>query len=235
MIQNKHQKQGWRFLGWFIPLLLGLLLIDSCDLGGTVAGGGTGGGGGIPGGGGGGGNPVGGGGGGDGGLDSGYLGASLQLPGGAVFYFSFEGEQVSLEPWMETSDVYTYFNEENQEVLVGSIENGVFYPQSIQAPSELFLWTDVFSRFFELSVTPDNARGWMLDSFSVLLDVEYRGQVSRLVLDTDGHTIKQIYYWYTDVDVQLSGSYSGDNINTTLNLSLKAGWNRVILTYNGIA
>ncbi|MFQ3621601.1 MAG: hypothetical protein SNJ78_11740, partial [Spirochaetales bacterium] len=42
-----------------------------------------------------------------------------------------------------------------------------------------------------------------------------------------------IYYWYTDVDVQLSGSYSGDNINTTLNLSLKAGWNRVILTYNG--
>lgn len=168
----------------------------------------------------------------------GHLGDSFTLAG-QVYTPDKEGPPVAVT-W--GGDVTFKMAYPAVELAATSVAGGAFSVEvGTPDPGDLASWVNMLPAVTPtpLTISDGTAVGCTINQIvlNVTTDGTFSGPVTR---SNEAQTI-QVYWAYTDKDVQVTGTgtYTGpggtSSDTVTMDLSLKAGWNRIIMTRTGTA
>jgi hypothetical protein len=161
----------------------------------------------------------------------GFLGDSFTLEG-QVYTLDKDDQLV---PATYNGTISFLMNGKAVDLATGTVTNGVFSPVVIPVPpsDQMEKWSDVLPPVTPpLSISDGGIEGYVVNTIIVHDSIDFD------VMRTNTEVLVVAWYLYTEADVEMSGTGAynsplGDPATVVMDVKLKAGWNRVILTRTG--
>ncbi|GAB4366343.1 MAG: hypothetical protein Kow009_03120 [Spirochaetales bacterium] len=161
----------------------------------------------------------------------GFLGSMLLIPEGQL---QTDAGNYTFAPWTGSGIVYDtdlqFFS-----VPLGSVSNGFLTPEERGIPKTMDLLVDLFTDLLGdsyLVSEPQGVQGALIRSFTVMEVSTVIGDLFRQVWDGNGNIVYSIYYAYADQDVRITLDSQQQSYGVQIDITLKAGWNRIIETWD---